>query len=104
MGIVELQESAVWELAEQELAEGEDWPVLMKQEWEPTESAVCVKQTSSGYILAASCDQIDSIRFFFSREQQAIMTLADEFTHEMKANGNPLSGAVVIPTGVGRLD
>jgi hypothetical protein len=92
--IVEMTEQQVWALAESELADGGDWPVLMKWEWEPTESAVCLKQTKKAFILAASCDREDAIRFFISCDGEAMRELAARFADEMEASGNPLSGAV----------
>ncbi len=94
MSIRELSEEAVWEIAENELGPDEDWPVLFKKEWDATESAVCLKQTRSGYVLAASCDRDDAIRFFFSEDREAMSALAQRFSDEMEASGNPLSGAV----------
>lgn len=96
--ITPLPEEEVWALAESELAEGGDWPILLKREWEPTQSAVCLKRTREGFILAASCDRDGSIRFFGSSDREAICELAERFLAEMETSGNPLSGAVAVPS------
>lgn len=94
--VIEMEEEQVWNLAEAELGESEDWAVVSKEEWDATESAVCLKKTKQGYILAASCDQNDAIRFFFCEERATITELHDLLVGEMKKSGNPLSGAVAI--------
>lgn len=92
----ELTEDEVWNLAERELADGEDWPVVRKHEWDATESAVCLKRTRDGFILGVSCDRDDAIQFFFGDDQQAMIELTERFVVEMEKSGNPLSGSVSI--------
>jgi len=95
--IFEMNEGDVWALAERELDAGGDWPVLLKREWAPTQGGVCLKRTRDGFILAASCDRDDAIRFFMAEDGQVLHELAERFVAEMETSGNPLSLAVTIP-------
>ena len=93
-----ISEEAAFEMAEREIGSGQvaDWPVLWKEEWDATEAAVCLKATKDGYFLGASCDTQDAFELFVCEERAPIEELGQRFVAEMKASGNPLSGAVEI--------
>ncbi len=83
------------EITEEEaykLAEGAtEFPLLIKEEDEQTESAVALKKFPTGYVLGVSCDTENIFRLFFSDNPDEIMTLCKSYLAKLREQGNPFS-------------
>lgn len=83
------------EITEEEaykLAEGAtEFPLLIKEEDEQTESAVALKKFPTGYVLGVSCDTENIFKLFFSDNLDEIMTLCNQYLAKLREQGNPFS-------------
>ena len=88
-----VQEEAIQEITEEEaykLAESEtEFPILIKEEDEKTESAVTLKKFPTGYILGVSCDTENKFKLFFSKNLDEMTTLCKNYLAKLREKGNP---------------
>jgi len=82
--VKEISEAAAIELA------GEvDCPVVSKEENEETESAVCLKQFPSCYVLGVSTDLTDTFKLYAFDDPAAAKAEYDRFVEIMRRTGTP---------------
>lgn len=67
-----------------------DCPVLMKEENEPMEAAVCLKQFPQGYVLGAS-DKVKDLRLWFTEDFVEAETEYQRLLAIMLEQGSPLA-------------
>lgn len=83
------------EITEEEaykLAEGAtEWPIVVKEEDEQTESAVTLKIFPTGYLLGISCDTQDLFKLYFSEDFCEISELCNKHLIKLRKQGNPFS-------------
>jgi hypothetical protein len=81
------------EITEEEaykLAEGAtEWPIVVKEEDEQTESAVTLKIFPTGYLLGVSCDTQDLFKLYFSEDFCEISELCNKYLRKLRQQGNP---------------
>lgn len=81
------------EISEEEayhLAEGAtEWPIVVKEEDERTESAVALKIFPTGYLLGVSCDTEDLFKLYFSEDFCEISELCNKHLRTLRTKGNP---------------
>lgn len=73
-----------------ELAGDSECPVLMKDESDPLEAAVCLKTFPSGYVLGAS-DKVNDLRLWFTTERVEAETEYFRLVEVMRSQGSPLA-------------
>lgn len=81
------------EITEEEaykLAQGAtEWPIVIKEEDEQTESAVTLKKFPTGYVLGISCDTENMFKLFFSENLDEIMEHCNKYIKILREEGNP---------------
>lgn len=74
------------------LAEGAtEWPIIIKEENDNTESAVTLKKFPTGYVLGVSCDTEDAFKLYFSENLDEITEFTNSFLAKLRKNVNPLA-------------
>ncbi|WP_338792458.1 hypothetical protein [Bernardetia sp. MNP-M8] len=86
-GIREITEEQAYKLAEG----AKDFPVLVKEEDEITESAVTLKKFPTGYLLGVSCDTKDLFKLFFSPNLNEMTLLTESYIMNLREKGNPFA-------------
>ncbi len=72
------------------LAEGAtEWPIVVKEEDEQTESAVALKIFPTGYLLGVSCDTQNMFKLYFSEDFCEISELCNTHLRKLRELGNP---------------
>lgn len=81
------------EISEQEafkLAEGADeFPVLVKEENDGSESAVCLKKFPTGFILGVSCDTKEVFKLYYSEDYDELFDKCEYYLEIMRKKGHP---------------
>jgi len=72
-----------------ELAGEADCPILSKAENEETESAVCLKQFPSCYVLGVSTDLTDTFKLYAFDDLTPAKSEYDRFVEIMRRTGTP---------------
>ncbi len=73
-----------------ELAKGaEVFPVIIKEENDTTESAVCLKKFPTGYVLGISCDTKELFELYFSEDYELIMGKCQQHLRIMQEKRHP---------------
>ncbi|OJJ20173.1 hypothetical protein BKI52_17015 [marine bacterium AO1-C] len=67
----------------------EEFPVMVKEENEQSESAVCLKKFPTGFVLGISCDTKDLFELYFSENYELIKNKCDFHIGIMKTKGHP---------------
>jgi hypothetical protein len=83
--MIEITEEEAYKLAEG----ATEWPIVVKEEDEKTESAVTLKKFPTGYLLGVSCDTEDLFKLFFSKDFCEISELCNKHLKILREQGNP---------------
>lgn len=75
------------------LAGDHECPVLRKEESDPMEAAVCLKQFPQGFVLGVS-DKANDLVIWFSTDREAAEKRYDEYVACMRNTGTPFGQAV----------
>ena len=78
----------ILELEAAEMAGDAECPVLMKQESEPMEAALCLKRFPNGYVLGTS-DRTHDLKLWFSTDLAVARERYEELARTMAATGSP---------------
>jgi hypothetical protein len=68
-----------------------EFPIIIKEEDERTESAVTLKKFPTGYILGVSCDSKGLFKLFFSEDFDEINQLCTTYLTVLREMGTPFS-------------
>jgi hypothetical protein len=74
-------------------AKATEFPIIIKEEDERTESAVTLKKFPTGYILGVSCDTKGIFKLFFSEDFDEINRLCIAYLTVLREAGNPFFGS-----------
>lgn len=83
----EITEETAYKLAENET----EFPIIIKEEDDKTESAVALKKFPTGYVLGVSCDTENIFKLFFSENLDEIMQQCNKYLSILREKGNPFS-------------
>lgn len=83
----EITEEEAYKLAEG----GTEFPIIIKEEDDKTESAVALKKFPTGFILGVSCDTENLFRLFYSENKEEITELCNKYLKILREKGNPFS-------------
>jgi len=83
----EITEEEAYKLAES----GTEFPIMIKEEDDRTESAVTLKKFPTGYVLGVSCDTENIFKLFFSESIDEIMKYCNQYLKILREKGNPFS-------------
>ena len=93
--ITHLKRQRMKEITEEEaskLAEGgTEFPIIIKEEDDRTESAVALKKFPTGYVLGISCDTENIFKLFFSENLDEITKHCNKYLKTLRDRGNPFS-------------
>ncbi len=65
------------------------WSVIIKEENNMTESAVCLKKIAKGYLLGVSCETTNFFELFFSKNYDEIYKMCEQHIKIMKETNYP---------------
>ena len=93
--VTHLKRQRMKEITEEEaskLAEGgTEFPIIIKEEDDRTESAVALKKFPTGYVLGISCDTENIFKLFFSENLDEITEYCNKYLKTLRDRGNPFS-------------
>lgn len=81
----EITEEEAYRLAQN----GTEFPIIIKEEDDRTESAVALKKFPTGYVLGVSCDTKNMFKLFFSENFDEIMEQCNKYVKVLREKGNP---------------
>ena len=70
---------------------GTEFPIIIKEEDDRTQSAVTLKKFPTGYVLGISCDTENIFKLFFSQDIDEITEYGNKYLKVLKNKGNPFS-------------